>query len=430
MDTTAAHALIRFGLGRRGAEAPPGDPHAWLTEQLDGPDRATFPATLPNTSDGLILLREQNRLQLPGNALIQPVLQQEYRVHTNELLTSAAPFRERLVWFWANHFTVSLRAGGGITATIGPYLREAIRPNVTQPFAAMLLAVMRHPAMLMYLDQTNSVGPNSANGLRSHRGLNENLARECMELHTLSPASGYSQADVTAFAAVLTGWTVETSGTVQGFVFRPGDHEPGDKTIMGRTFPPGEIGGLMALEFLASHPATHKHLATRLVRHFVADDPPPDAVRTIEGVLRDTNGHLGAAARALVTLPAAWQPLTKFRSPQDYAVAALRLLDLPEDKRPPLQNVLGTLGQPMWNAPLPNGWGDQASEWSGPETAMRRVDWAFEMSARAGGADPAALAEAALGPLLRPGTLDALRGAGSRRDGVTMLLASPEFSRR
>ena len=137
------------------------------------------------------------------------MLQQEYRVHTNELLTSAAPFRERLVWFWANHFTVSLRAGGGITATIGPYLREAIRPNVTQPFAAMLLAVMRHPAMLMYLDQTNSVGPNSANGLRSHRGLNENLARECMELHTLSPASGYRQADVTAFAAVLTGWTVD-----------------------------------------------------------------------------------------------------------------------------------------------------------------------------------------------------------------------------
>ena len=428
MDAIAAQALIRFGLGPRGGEAPPDDPHAWLLSQLDGPDRATFPANLPTTADGLILLREQNKLLL-GGSLVQPLLQQEYKVHAEELLITPAPFRERLVWFWANHFTVSLRQGG-TAAVIGPYLREAIRPNVTGPFLAMLLAVMRHPAMLMYLDNAGSVGPDSPAGLRSGRGLNENLARECLELHTLSPAAGYSQADVTSFAKIITGWSVETIPAHQGFVFRPEAHEPGAKTLLGQSFPPGEAGGLLALEFLAGHPATHRHLATQLVRHFVADDPPPDAVRTVEAALRDTRGDLGAAARALVTLPAAWTPLAKMRSPQDYAVAALRLLDLPEDKRPPLQGVLGALGQPLWNAPLPNGWPDAAAEWVAPESVMRRVDWSYAVAARAAQQDPAELADAALGPLLRPATRDAMQHAGSRRDAITLLFASPEFQRR
>jgi uncharacterized protein (DUF1800 family) len=430
MDAQAAQALIRFGLGPRGTDAPPADPHAWLASQLDGPDPAQFPHNMPTAADGLTILREQNRLLLPpGSSLVNPLLQQDIRVQTAEMLTTAAPFRERLVWFWANHFTVSLRQGG-TSAVIGPYIREAIRPNVTGPFFAMLLAVMRHPAMLMYLDNGSSIGPNSPAGLRSHRGLNENLARECMELHTLSPASGYSQQDVTSFAGIITGWGIDMAAAQPGFVFRADAHEPGGKTLLGQKFPEGEAGGLMALEFLAGHPATHRHLATKLVSHFVADDPPPDAVRVIEGVLRDTNGDLGAAARALITLPAAWTPLTKFRDPLDYVVAASRLLDLPEDKQPPLQAVLGGLGQPLWNAPLPNGWADRAGEWAGPESVLRRIDWGYGMAARAPQQDPVALADAALGPLLSPATRDQMHRAGSRRDALTLLFASPEFQRR
>ncbi len=200
MDTLTAQALIRFGLGRRGEEALPTEPVRWLQQQIEADDTAAFDPKLPTTADGLTVLREQYKLNLPpGESTVKPLYNADVAAQTHQLLTTDAPFRERLVWFWANHFTVSIRQGG-TDATIGPYIREAIRPNVTGPFFAMLLSVMRHPAMLMYLDNNSSVGPNSPVGKSQHRGLNENLARECLELHTLSPASGYTQADVTEFA--------------------------------------------------------------------------------------------------------------------------------------------------------------------------------------------------------------------------------------
>ena len=289
---------------------------------------------------------------------------------------------------------------------------------------------MRHPAMLMYLDNARSVGPDSVVGRTGRRGLNENLARECLELHTVGPDAGYTQADVTEFARVLTGWSVEMQRLYPGWVFRPGAHEPGTKTVMGRRFGQGEVAGIEALEFLARHPATHRHLATKLVRHFVADTPLPDAVAVIEGVLRDTDGDLGAASTALLHLPGAWTPLNKLRTPVDFAVAALRALDLPADKLPPLRGALQALGQPLWNAPLPNGWPDVASEWAAPEAIMRRIDWSQAVAGHAGDGNPAEVADGVLGPLLRPQTRDAMRGAGSRRDALTLLLTSPEFQRR
>ncbi len=429
MDFQTAHALIRFGLGRRGEEALPADPAAWLHQQLQGDDPAVFDTKLPTTADGLTVMREEFKLNLPpGQSLIRPLYDEDAAAQTAQLLTTAAPFRERLVWFWANHFTVSTRQGG-TNAVVGPYIREAIRPYVTGPFDAMLLAVMRHPAMLFYLDNNSSFGPHSPIGEAQHRGLNENLARECLELHTLSAAGGYTQADVTAFASILTGWSVDLQRLYPGFLFRPGAHEPGSKTLLGRQFPSGEAGGIAALGFLARHPATHRHLATQLVQHFVGDGAQPDSVRTIEGVLRDTDGDLGAASAALVQLEAAWQPLTKVRSPLDFTVAALRALDLPADQVK-LPAALGSLGQPLWSAPLPNGWPDAASGWTAPEAMMRRFDWSHEVAAHAGDRDPAAIADASLGPLLRPETLAAMHGAGSRRDAVTLLLSSPEFQRR
>ena len=192
----------------------------------------------------------------------------------------------------------------------------------------------------------------------------------------------------------------------------------------------------MALHFLANHPSTHRCLATKLVRHFVADEPPADAARCVEGVLRDTRGDLGAAAIALISLDAAWQPESKLRTPLDFVVATLRMLDLPTEPRPGmnLPGIVGSLGQPMWNAPQPNGWPDRASDWATPEAMMRRIDWAYGVSGRVAspdsGRDAAELAEATLGPLLSDGTLRAVHRAGSRRDAITLLLTSPEFQRR
>ena len=429
MDTHAAQALIRFGLGRRGQEPLPADPAAWLRGQLAGADPGP-PG--PTVADGFAAIR-QEREDKPAPGTPNPIgtlFKGEVDALVGNALATATPFRERLVWFWANHFTVSLR-NGRTGAFGGDFVRTAIRPNVTGRFGDMLLAAMRHPAMLMYLDNAGSVGPNSPVGLRSGKGLNENLARECLELHTVSPASGYTQADVTSFARVITGWSVANGETeAAGFRFRPMIHEPGEQTVLGRTVPAGEQGGVAALAFLATHPATFRHLATKLVQHFVADTPPPAAITRIAAVLHDTGGDLGQAAAALVGLPEAWQPLAKLRTPQDYVLAVMRAADLPDGHRPDGAAIMRGLGQPVFGAPFPIGWPDRAVDWAGPEAMMRRVDWAYGVSGRAAALDPAAVAEASLGPLLTDATAAAIHRAGSRRDGLTLLFTSPEFQRR
>ncbi|WP_419730233.1 DUF1800 domain-containing protein [Lichenicola sp.] len=439
MDIASAQALIRFGLGPRPGEALPTDPHRWLAAQLAGPDPVQFPDSLPTTADGLIMLREQRRLKPPpGGSLVEPLYRADAAAQLAVLLNAQAPFRERLVWFWANHFTVSIRQGG-VRPIAGAFVREAIRPHVTGHFGDMLLAVMRHPAMLLYLDNAGSVGPDSPagqpNDKHARRGLNENLARECLELHTISPAAGYSQADVTAFAAILTGWSIDQDAAQPGFVFRQRAHQPGDKLLMGRSFPEGEAGGVLALDMLASHPATYRHLAQKLAVHFIADQPTPSDVGALTAVLQDTRGDLAATSLALTRLPAAWDPATKFRTPLDYVVAGLRALDLPPAAEPEvpgekIAGMLRALGQPVWEAPLPNGWPDRAADWAAPEAMLARIDWSYRISGRANGVEPMQIAHASLGPMLRPQTVAQIGGAGDRRDALTLLLSSPEFQRR
>jgi uncharacterized protein (DUF1800 family) len=433
MELRTVHALARFGLGSNGAEAPPDNVSAWLLDQLHHPGElpnATPAEQLPSTAEGLAAIRaDREDKPPPGQSRARALYQAQGLAAMQQAVATKAPFRERLVWFWTNHFTISLRRGQ-CAAVAGAFVQEAIRPHVTGRFQDMVLAVMRHPAMLLYLDNANSVGPDSMGGLASHRGLNENLARECMELHTVTPASGYTQDDVTSFARILTGWSVEMKNDPQGFVFRSRIHEPGDQTLMGHRFPDGEDGGIEALRFLANHPGTHRFLATKLVRHFVADTPPPAAVRQVEGVLRDTGGDLGAASACLVSLNEAWTPGTKIRTPLDLVVASFRALEVPPDPAPPYLSILSGLGQPLWTAPAPNGWPDVATDWSGPEAMMRRIDWAFAVSGRIGDRDPMAIAEASLGPLYRPATREAMMHAGSRREAMTLLLTSPEFQRR
>jgi uncharacterized protein (DUF1800 family) len=419
---------MRFGLGRRGTEPLPPNATAWLLDQLQQPDPAHFDEP-PTTVAGLTALREDRATRPPqGESRSRALFKAQAAAQLANAVTTPAPFRERLVWFWTNHFVVSLKRRQ-CAAVAAAFVEEAIRPHVTGRFSDMVLAVMRHPAMLLYLDNANSFGPDSPLGQRTHRGLNENLARECMELHTVSPLAGYSQADVTSFAKILTGWSIELKADPPGFRYRPFAHEPGVQTVLGQQFSADEAGGVAALAFLADHPATRRFLATKLVCHFVADDPPPAAVRTIESVLRDTNGNLGAASAALVRLDAAWQPGTKLRTPMEYVIASVRSLDVAPDQVP-MVGILAGLGQPLWTAPAPNGWPDQAADWAAPEVMLRRIDWASGFAGRIGERDVLEVADTTMGPLLRPETSDAIRHAGSRREAMTLLLTSPEFQRR
>lgn len=461
--TTRRHiAPIRFGYGLRLGEAPPADPEAWLEAQIASPapppTGATATEAIRTRAETVMERRQRERAagqaerrpdSMPGMPQDPPppaaapqrgdtgapqrdglgaLQRSESRGWAERRLTSPEPFRERLVDFWMNHFTVS-RRNGVVGALPGALEREAIRPRLTGRFADLLVGVTRHPAMLVYLDNHVSVGPNSQAGQRSRRGLNENLAREVLELHTLSPAGGYTQGDVQELAKILTGWSVALDAEPFDFVFRPHTHEPGDKTLLGRGFDAGQGSQGAALRFLGTRPATYRHLAVKLARHFVADNPPPSAIRPIEEALRRTDGDLGAAYRALIALPEAWDPpLSKVRSPQDYVLAVARAAGL--DRPDPVLGGMAALGQPLWSAPQPNGWPDIAEAWATPEALMRRVEWVYTFSGRLGALDPAAVTEAALGPLARAETVAAMRGAGSVRDALTLLFGSPEFMHR
>lgn len=431
-------AAMRFGLGASLDQPAMGDPQAWLNRQI----RPLPPAPGPTTAQGLAVIRAERAANAggapltPGQQRPPDIIRAEAGAWARRMLATDAPFAERMAEFWSNHFTISRRQGG-VIAILGAYQREAIRPHVFGRFPDMLLAVLRHPGMIMYLDNAGSVGPNSPAGQRQGRGLNENLAREIMELHTLGVRGGYAQGDVTSLAKIITGWSVGRGAAFSepdGFMFRPGAHEPGPKTLLGHSFAEGEAGGMAALAFLANHPSTHAFLATKLVRHFVADEPPPGAVRRIAAVLAETQGDLGAASRALVALPEAWAPpLTKLRAPQDYAIATIRALGVGEDGAQALLGAMANLAQPLWTALGPNGWPDIGAEWAAPEQLMRRLDWVTNMASRMaaiGRPDPREVAEATLGPLLKSETAQAVRRAGSLREAMTLLLASPEFQRR
>ena len=444
-----AIAAARFGFGPGPQDNLNGDPKAWLKAQLQGDDPGLASGAFTGLQTGAEALDALHAegvahhaflLANPGgtaqyHSSLIPVFRAEATAQLNFAATTAAGFRERLVWFWANHFSVSaLQNLSG--PFIGPLLREAIRPHVTGNFTDMVLAVEQHPAMLRYLDNDKSIGPDSPLGLRTGRGLNENLGRECMELHTVGLAAGYSQADVTNMAKILTGWSVgkpgeDADGT--GFKYRPGIHEPGPQTVMGHEFDGGEQAGIDALTFLSTYPTTYDLLAKKLVIHFVADDPPEAAVAKISGVLRDTKGDLGSASAALVDLPEAWVPGQKLKTPFEYVVSSLRAAPPPPGQKPPDPiGILAQLGQPVWSAPLPNGWPDQAASWAGSDAVMARIDWAYTYSSRFNdaGIDPVQLADNALGPLLRPETQSAMASAGSPREALTLFLTAPEFQRR
>ncbi len=369
--------------------------------------------------------------------LPQRVYREEVVARVRAGLEPLGGFPERLVQFWSNHFCVSVNKGNFVRAAAGAFEREAIRPHVLGRFADMLLAVESHPAMLIFLDNQQSIGPGSRAGQRRGRGLNENLAREILELHTLGVAGGYAQADVTSLARIITGWTVvgwEANQGVPGtFTFNASLHEPGTQMLLGRTYIGDNVEkGRAALSDIARHPATAQHIARKLARHFVADDPPASLVAKLAKVFRDTDGDLSALSLALIDAPEAWQPhAVKMRSPQEFLLAAARAFNR-KPEVPQIMGPLNAMGQPMWQPTGPNGFPDMVASWASPEGIKTRMDVAANWARQAvgGGIDPRNIVDEVLGPLASPETRQAVARAESKPQALAILLLSPEFQRR
>lgn len=477
----AISALNRFGLGARADEtADLGEPASWLLRQTQAaPPAEPMLTGLPSSLD--YLRREadfrarRRRLKLaddapakgaPGAAPVNPLrdlylelfgddLRREYLARWHIAAETDTPFAERLVRFWSNHFAVSTdKVAAALYAA--PLEREAIRPHLNGRFLELLLAVEAHPAMLRYLDQAQSIGPDSkaARYFERHqadadddmppqkRGLNENLAREILELHTLGVGSGYTQDDVTEFARALTGWSMPGPKQIErgesfdsAFLYRPQAHQPGVRAILGKRYADdGQAQARAVLADLALHPATAQHLALKLARHFVADDPPPALVQRMARAYLDSQGQLPALYKTLLQSPEAWAPSArKFRTPQDFVIAGLRGGGVPVGARPRAwEGVLVRLGQPTFQPRSPAGYSDVAADWIAADAIWKRVQVAEALGEHVPrqDLDPQARARAMLGPQLDQQTQQALARAEAPQRAMAILFASPAFQWR
>ena len=370
----------------------------------------------------------------PGQ-IRRDALNDELAARVERGIATDTPLLERLVLFWSNHFCVS-SAKGPVRGLAGGYEREAIRPHVLGRFADMLRAVERHPAMLIFLDNQVSIGPNSKAGKNRGKGLNENLAREILELHTLGVNGGYTQDDVTNLARLLTGWTVGQANIEQSepgkFFFAAPRHEPGQWSVAGKVYgDEGELSAVKALDDLARHPSTAKHIATKLARHFVSENPPPALVVALEKTFRDTDGDLAMVTRKLVTSPEVWsQPATKIVPPYDFTISVVRALQL-QQKPAELIRLTSLLGQPVWQVPSPKGWPDDDDAWMGPSAIRERLRIAERLARDVDKMlDPRTVADDLLGPGLSDFTRQAIARAETREQGIELLVMAPEFLRR
>ena len=459
----AVIAANRFGLGAR-----PGDleriarnPVSWLTDQLAGPSRVPVEIRdLPDSASVFEEVREVRRDQRaakrgePAADIVEKygrIVRRHYVAQTAARYRTAArtdmPFHERLVHFWSNHFAVSADKQP-LPAIAGLFENEAIRPNVGGRFIDLLRAVEQHPAMILYLDNQRSIGPGSTLGKRANRrntgqqfGLNENLAREILELHTLGVDGGYTQQDVTAFAKVLTGWSIGgandrgrfAEGEPGKFEFRELIHEPGSQYVLGKKYSGrGVDQGEDVLQDLASHPSTARFLATKLARHFVADEPPTRLVDELADVYLDSGGQLSAVYEALVRAAEPWLVAhTKYKTPHDFVVSTLRAFDHVPDNPRFIVGALDLMGQAPFRPGSPEGWPDTAEQWGGADALYKRIEWSNTVARVAGDrVNPVELGDAVLGGEFSAGTRTAVSRAESLVQGITLFLASPDFQRR
>ncbi len=458
-------ALARFGFGARGdgdLASASLDPRGFLRAELEQPGAALLSG--PGLPDGDTALRtlfteedarkqERERLAreiaaqkpdqpMPPNPPRPPSPDQLfYRADAHARFIRAYMARaglvERLVAFWSNHFAISIAKGGPARSAAGAFEREAIRPFVLGRFSDMLLAVESHPAMLFYLDNQQSLGPDSLVGQRQKRGRNENLGREILELHTLGVDGGYSQSDVIALSNMLTGWRFAGRdgrlGPPGSFIFQANIHEPGAQRLLGVDFPQnGQDQAKDALRSLARRPQTARHIATGLARHFVADAPPQALVDRLARTFAQSDGDLRAVTLALIDWPQAFSaPPAKMRDPWQFCVASARLLGHAPDDAGPVLSSLSQLGQPLWGPPGPNGFSDDSAAWASPQGMKVRLDLAAQWANRLREPpDPRDLLESAFGAAASPETRQTVARAETRAQGLALLLMAPEAQRR
>ncbi len=487
----SAVAANRYGLGARPGELVEigRNPRRWLDAQLAGGPplledpqlrssadiltevfelqrerRAARAATASGTGARVSDAREAGAVMKLGQ-FYRPIYVAEATASLREAIETDRPFVERLTRFWTNHFAVSVDKAV-VLGLAGSFEREAIRPHVLGTFTELTLAAEQHPAMLLYLDNQTSIGPDSPVALRVARrrpdarlGINENLAREIMELHTLGVGSGYTQADVTTFAKVISGWSIggglgRLSGGAPGrFMFRPMLHEPGPQVILGRRYDQeGLEQGVAVLTDLSLHPATARHIATKLARHFIADDPPPAAVARLAHAFSSSGGDLKTVYRALIHSREPWtHPLAKYKTPSDYVISTYRGFaqsggedhaahggadrDFDRDADGGVDRgafaAVNLLGERPWSPGSPAGWPDRSSDWDGASALLQRIRWADALGERLGSLyDARSLAPELLGATLGSETRTAIAHAASAAQALTLLLSAPEFLRR
>lgn len=460
-DRRASHALRRFGLGSRLGElaSARSDPKGFVQAQLNRPSEVQISdGSLQSTSE-ILQGFEQGKLAARAKAQSRQGQSQSdasdgmpaafrpgkytTKIYERERLArfengigTQAPLLERLVQFWSNHFAVSARKVS-VRGVAGAYEREVIRPNILGPFGQMLAAAESHPAMLLYLDGVNSIGPNSQAGRRQGRGLNENHAREILELHTVGVQGGYSQEDVTNFARILTGWNVGTiarDGPNAGsFVFLPRRHEPGNWQVLGRVYGgEGSASGFEVLSDLGRETATADYIARKLARHFVGDAVSTRLIQRLSAAFLDSSGNLHSVVTSLIDDDEAWQlPAAKVLSPYDFVVSLMRVSQRGiSDKK--LTNYMVELGQPVWSPPSPDGWPDEDLAWVSPLNLRGRFIIASKVARQMHqlGHDPREVASDLFGASLSGHTASAIARAESIPQGFELLFMSPEFQRR
>jgi len=468
-----AIAANRFGLGARPGElAQIGSEYrGWLSAQLrGGPLQINDPQLRSSTeilAQVLDIKREQKAARqavaktvvtameekptanvndpvMKLGELYRPIYVAESVARVRTAVSTERPFVERLTQFWTNHFAVSIDKNA-VVGLAGSFEREAIRPFVLGSFTNLLVAAESHQAMLLYLDNHLSVGPTSRVArLRERRrqdrpfGINENLAREILELHTLGVNGGYTQTDVTTFAQVISGWSISgygplSRGEAGGFVFRTELHEPGAKTVLGKRYADdGFAQGEAVLRDIAAKPATARFIATKLARHFVADEPSERTISRIARAFVKSSGDLPTVYNALIDSPEAWsQPRAKYKTPSDYVISTYRGLQLPTVAGRKIVGSLDVLGQRSYSPGSPAGWPDRSADWDGASALLKRIQWAEAVAQKVGSLrDAIALGPELLGNTLSDATRTAIGRAASPTQALTLLLTAPEFLRR
>jgi len=451
-------AAIRFGTGLSPRVAPPESAGAMLAA-LVGPDLmaraypiAGFATAVPTVAqyhalniarrdaEGAVQMEESEAAFRAIRVAARDTRLQFFLAGMARGVETADGFRERLHAFWADHFTVRAR-NAFFTHMVAPFAADTIRPHLTGRFADMLKAAVLHPMMLVYLDQQLSIGPNSPAGQRRNRGLNENLARELLELHTLGVDGPYDQGDVRELAELLTGLVWDAR---QGFRYVARNAEPGAETVLGVEYPGrADLTTIeAALEGLAAHPATARHIAGKLAVHFVSDTPDPALAAALEARFVETGGDLLSVYEVLLTHPAAWLPeRAKVKQPYAYVQSALRALDvtgaaiMAMDRRA-YNRIFGgplTMMGQVWEEPAgPDGWPEEAEAWVTPQAVAGRVNWAMTAPQRLVRVlpDPRALVRVALGPDVPEAVVFAAGAAESVDVGVGVVFASAAFNRR